>query len=131
MMSNTKLSHTRWGYPSRTGHSRATHDAAWSFSDSHRDECTNRGKDFNVLYSTVLRKAAHECPSIAMDANVLCGSPRIVGTRIPVYMVVDAVQHYGTVEGARTSYPELTVEQVKDALSFAGAVLEQPIEHEP
>jgi uncharacterized protein (DUF433 family) len=66
-----------------------------------------------------------------MDYDVLCGSPRIAGTRIPVYMIVDAVQHHGTIEGARESYPQLTTAQVREALSFAGAVLEQPSEHEP
>ncbi len=131
MICTAKTSHMRWGYVSRTGHSRARHEAMWPFSDNHKDECTNRGKDFSVPYSTVLRKATHECPSIVMDANVLCGSPRIVGTRIPVYMILDAVQFHGNIEAVRESYPEVTTDQVKDALSFAGAVLEQPIEHEP
>ena len=127
----TKASHpARWGTLARHRISRVRDDA-WSFSDRHVDECGSFGKDFSVPYGAVLKKAAQDCPSIAMDYNVLCGSPRIVGTRIPVYMVVDAVQHYGNVEGARKSYPELTIEQVKDALSFAGAVLEQPSEYEP
>jgi uncharacterized protein (DUF433 family) len=120
----------RWGYVSRT-HSHTRHDAAWPFGDNHKHECGSFGKDFGVSFGSVLKKAAHDCPSIAMDYNVLSGSPRIAGTRIPVYMVLDAVQYHGNVEGARVSYPELTIEQVKDALSFAGAVLEQPIEHEP
>ena len=62
---------------------------------------------------------------------MLCGTPRIAGTRVPVYMVVDAVQYYGNLDGALKSYPHLTIEQVRDALSFAGAVLEQPVEYEP
>ncbi len=106
-------------------------DASWAFSDSHVNECIDFGKDFSVPFDAVLKKAAEGHPSIVMDASVLCGSPRIVGTRVPVYMVLDAVQFYGNVEGALKSYPQLTTEQVKDALSFAGAVLEQPVEHEP
>jgi uncharacterized protein (DUF433 family) len=72
-----------------------------------------------------------EYPLIAMDYDVLSGSPRIAGTRVPVYMVLDAVQYYGSIEGVNKSYPELTTDQVKEALNFAGAVLEQPIEYEP
>ena len=104
-------------------------DERWS-EESHADECGFSGKDFDVPFSTTLRKALEAFPSIAMDADVICGTPRIAGTRIPVYMVLDAVQYYGTTQGALTSYPQLTLEQVKDALSFAGAVLEQPVDHE-
>jgi len=132
MTCKTRPSHPlRWGYVSRAGHSHPRPDVAWAFNDNHSDECARFGKDFGVSYGSVLKKATQDYPSIAMDYNVLCGSPRIVGTRIPVYMVLDAVQYHGNIEGARESYPELTVEQVKDALSFAGTVLEQPIEHEP
>ena len=129
MICETKQHHTRWGYVSR-GHSRKRHDAAWPFSDNHNNECTSRGKDFSIPYDAVLRKATSDYPSIVMDSNVLCGSPRIMGTRIPIYMVLDAVQFHGNIEGVRESYPELTTDQVKDALSFAGAVLEQPVEYE-
>lgn len=103
----------------------------WAFSHRHAEVCEAFGKDFSVPFGLVLHKAAREFPSIAMDHDILCGSPRIAGTRIPVYMVLDAVQHYSNIDGALKSYPELTLDQVRDAVSFAGAVLEQPIEHEP
>jgi len=89
------------------------------------------GKDFSISFESVLHSAVQDFGSIAMDHDILSGSPRIAGTRIPVYMVLDAVQHSGSIEGALTSYPDLTIEQVREAVSFAGAVLEQPIEHEP
>jgi uncharacterized protein (DUF433 family) len=104
----------------------------WSFSAHHHvAECASSGKDLSIAFDKVLYKSLQDFPMIAMDKDILCGTPRIAGTRIPVYMVLDAVQHYGTLDGARTSYPQLTTEQVKEAVSFAGAVLEQPIEHEP
>lgn len=109
--------------------SRQKSDERW-FEDNHEDECGFSGKDFDLPFSAVLRKALELFPSIAMDADVICGTPRIAGTRVPVYMVLDAVQHYGTIQGALTSYPQLTIEQVKEALSFAGTVVEQPVEHE-
>jgi uncharacterized protein (DUF433 family) len=130
-MIKTRSRRPGWGYVSRAGHAHSAHEAMWSFEGNHKHECAKFGKDFSVSYGSVLTKAMKECPSIAMDYNVLCGSPRIKGTRIPVYMVIDAVQHHGGVEGALESYPDLTTEQVKDALSFASAVLEQPVEHEP
>jgi len=45
-------------------------------------------------------------------------------------MVLDAVEYYGELEGARKSYPQLSIEQVKEAVSFAGTVLEHPVDHE-
>jgi|SRR5271166_4160361 len=97
----------------------------------HVAECPSPTKDLSISFEKVLYKSMQDFPLIAMDRDILCGTPRIAGTRIPVYMVLDAVQHYGTLDGARISYPQLTAEQVKEAVSFAGIVLEQPIEHEP
>lgn len=104
----------------------------WSLHGQHHaGECAYSGKDLSIAFDKVLYKSLEDFPLIAMDRDILCGTPRIAGTRIPVYMVLDAVQHYGTLEGALTSYPQLTTEHVKEAVSFAGEVLEQPIEHEP
>jgi uncharacterized protein (DUF433 family) len=69
-------------------------------------------------------------PSVSLDYSVLGGTPHIVGTRIPVFMIVDAVEYHGTLVGVLKSYPNLTVEQVKDALSFAAAVTEHPVDYE-
>ena len=105
-------------------------DDKW-FEERHvAEECVSSGKNFNVPFSSTLRKALDGFPFIAMDQDVICGTPRITGTRIPVYMVLDAVQYYGTIEGVLKSYPQLTAEQVKEAVSFASAVLEQPVEYE-
>ena len=87
-------------------------------------------KNFEVSFSTVLHKALRDCPSIDINPQVLGGTPRIAGTRIPVFMVLDAVEYYGTLDGALKSYPQLKIEQVKDAVRFAGAVLEYPIDYE-
>jgi uncharacterized protein (DUF433 family) len=87
-------------------------------------------KDFEVPFCSVLLEAATSYPSIAMDDEILGGTPRIAGTRIPVYMVLDAVEYYGDLEGARKSYPQLSLEQVKEAMCFAGAVLEHPVDYE-
>ena len=98
--------------------------------EEHAHECEYTGKNFETPVLVVFQKALEGFSSIAMDFDVLGGTPRIAGTRIPVSMILDAVQYYGDLRGALRSYPELTVEQVKEALSFAGVVLEQSVEHE-
>jgi uncharacterized protein (DUF433 family) len=100
---------------------------SWS---RHSGECRTSGKSFDIPLSTALKKAAGLFPSIAMDSGVLGGTPRIAGTRIPVYMILDAVQHYGTIEGVSKSYSTLNTSQIKDALSFASILMEQPVDNE-
>jgi uncharacterized protein (DUF433 family) len=111
---------------------RRKYEYRWAVQGQHHTgECAYSGKDLTIAFDKVLYKSLQGFPLIAMDRDILCGTPRIAGTRVPVYMVLDAVQHYGTLGGALTCYPQLTTEQVKEAVSFAGDVLEQPIEHEP
>jgi uncharacterized protein (DUF433 family) len=46
-------------------------------------------------------------------------------------MILDAIEHYGDLEGAIKSYPHLTLTQVKDAVRFAAQILEYPVEYKP
>jgi uncharacterized protein (DUF433 family) len=70
--------------------------------------------------------ARSEYPGISIDPDVMTGAPCIGGTRIPVYMVLDAVEHYGSLDVGQ-SYAGLTPQQVKDAIGFAKLVVECPI----
>jgi uncharacterized protein (DUF433 family) len=83
-------------------------------------------------YSLPLRDAfdvaIKECPHISINPDVMAGAPCITGTRIPVYVVLEAIERHGTLKGAVTSYPQLNVEQVRDALTFAKIVVECPVE---
>jgi len=93
-------------------------------------ECeTPDGKDFSIPFGAVLDRVRARFPVIAMDQETVTGSPRISGTRIPLYMILRAIRHFGTVEGAAVEY-DLTAAAVKDALAFAAAVLEEPVEQE-
>jgi uncharacterized protein (DUF433 family) len=105
-------------------------DSVWRFTDSHDSELESEGKDFDIPFSSVLKSAAEQFPSITMDVDVLGGSPRIDGTRIPVYMILRAVGYFGTLMDATSEYPSLTLDDIKDALRFAADVMEQPIEHD-
>lgn len=90
-----------------------------------------RPKSFSIPFASVLRQATQLSLFVDIDADVLGGTPRIGGTRIPVYMVLNAIDEHGSIHGARSSYRSLTEEQIRDALRFAVHVLESPVEHEP
>lgn len=83
-------------------------------------------KHLEVPFSTVLQCALEQSKYVDMTSSVLGGSPRIANTRIPVYMILDAIEFHGDLAGAIKSYPELTIEQVRDAVLFAAGVLECP-----
>ena len=69
-------------------------------------------------------------PEVATHKGVFGGTPHIRGTRIPVYMILDAIEFYGNVEDVKKSYPDLTTQQIKDALRFAKFVLEFRVDYE-
>jgi uncharacterized protein (DUF433 family) len=77
-----------------------------------------------------MREAYHralvQCPSISVDARRQQGKPCIAGTRIPVHLVIWAVEQTGSIEGAMKSYPDLSEQQIKDALYFAETILGSP-----
>jgi uncharacterized protein (DUF433 family) len=87
-------------------------------------------KDFDISLASAFESAARHHRCIAIDKEILGGTPRIAGTRIPIYMILDAIEYYGSLEGALTSYPHLSLEQVREAVSFAGEVLEHSVDNE-
>lgn len=81
-------------------------------------------KDFRVSFGWALQNAAEKSEFVNINYAVLGGTPRIADTRIPVYSVLEAVEHHGDLNGALKAYPQLTIAQVKDAVLFAALVLE-------
>lgn len=73
-----------------------------------------------------LEEAIKRCPSISIDADIMEGQPCIAGTRIPVRAVLRAIELYGAIKGATMCYPQLSIEQVEDALYFSQVILEPP-----
>jgi uncharacterized protein (DUF433 family) len=90
---------------------------------------TVKPKDFDVPFASVLENAKQLSLFVDMDSDVLGGTPRILGTRIPVHRVLNAIEEYGNIEGATKAYRSLTLEQVRDAVQFAAHVLEFPVEY--
>jgi uncharacterized protein (DUF433 family) len=62
---------------------------------------------------------------ISADPRIMGGVPCIRGTRIPVAMIVRAVADGTPVERLLEEYPQLTDADVREALRFAAASVEQ------
>ena len=56
---------------------------------------------------------------ISVDPNVHHGDPCIVGTRVPVKVIVGSIAHGDSFEQILRSYPQLAREDVQAALLFA------------
>lgn len=76
-----------------------------------------------IPISEVYRRAVKLCPSISVNPQRQQGRPCVSGTSIPVHLILWAVEQHGSIKGALKSYPDLTLEQVKDALYFAEIVM--------
>ncbi len=61
---------------------------------------------------------------VSVDKEVMHGVPVVSGTRIPVYMIISLVEEGYSLVQILEMYSRLTEEQVKAALRYAGAVLE-------
>jgi len=69
--------------------------------------------------------AERQVPSIVVRRGLVGGNPCIKGTRIPVYMILDGIEYYGTLKGVLKSYPQLTIKQVRDAVRFSKITMER------
>ncbi len=88
-------------------------------------------RKFRVPLPASFQRALKAHPLISVDAAVMAGAPCVRGTRIPVYTILNVVCTRGSIFEARSQWPNsLTVEQVREALSFAAAVIECPLEDE-
>ncbi len=65
---------------------------------------------------------------ITVEPGKMNGQPCIRGMRITVRRVVLAVATYGTGEVLRKAYPDLEAEDVRQALEYAAANLDDRVE---
>ncbi len=89
--------------------------------EKQKESSQNAPRDISAV--ELYRAALKQCPSISIDRRRQGGLPCIGGTRIPVHLVLWTIEHSGSIEGALKAYPDLTTEQVKDAIYFAETVL--------
>jgi uncharacterized protein (DUF433 family) len=56
---------------------------------------------------------------IEVNPEIMLGQPVIKGTRLPVYVIVEAVAEGNTQEELLEAYPFLTAEDIQQALRYA------------
>lgn len=61
---------------------------------------------------------------ITIDPKVCNGKPVITGTRIPVTVILDQLAEGGSVDEVLNQYPNLTREQVADALRYCHSMID-------
>jgi len=61
---------------------------------------------------------------IEINPRVCNGKPVIAGTRIPVTVILDQLAEGDSVREITRKYPELTVEQVAEALHYCHGMIE-------
>ena len=61
---------------------------------------------------------------IASDPDTLHGKPRIAGTRIAVYMILEMIAAGETVETILENFPSLVKEDIQAALQYAARLAE-------
>ncbi len=81
--------------------------------------------DSSISMREAFSFAANQIPSVIIRRGLMGGNPCIKGTRIPVYMILDGVEYYGNLKGVLKSYPQLTLQQVKDAVRFSKIAMER------
>jgi uncharacterized protein (DUF433 family) len=64
-------------------------------------------------------------PRITIEPDKMCGVPCIRGLRIPVATVVEMVAEGMTAAEVVAALPDLEVEDVREALRFAAALLQE------
>src|SRR5260370_33201513 len=63
------------------------------FTALHRETCdAAQGKDFSLSVKDAFQRSTAKYQSIEVDPSILAGVPHISGTRIPVYMVLEAIE---------------------------------------
>ncbi len=64
-------------------------------------------------------------PNIVATPGIVSGRPRIINTRLSVEFILGLMADGSSVENIVLAYPQLTVEQVREAIRFATDSLRQ------
>ena len=72
-----------------------------------------------------LRRFDMKITRITVDSNQMNGVPCVRGLRIPVATVVEMVAQGMSDTAILTAYPDLELEDIREALSFAAAALRE------
>jgi uncharacterized protein (DUF433 family) len=67
---------------------------------------------------------------IEVDVRKLGGKPVIKGTRIPVYLILEMLANGMSIEDILKEYPELSEEDVREAIRYASKILSKEESYE-
>jgi len=67
---------------------------------------------------------------IEINLRKLGGKPVIKGTRIPVYLVLEMLANGMSIEDILKEYPELSEEDVREAIKYASKILSKEESYE-
>jgi uncharacterized protein (DUF433 family) len=90
----------------------------------------NEFRAFAAPLSDVFHVAVKDNPNISISNDVMGGAPCIINTRIPVYLVLESLEEYGTIQDVQSAYPRLSEDDIKAALRFSKTVVECPVDYE-
>lgn len=62
---------------------------------------------------------------IIVDPKVMAGKPVVKGTRIPVYVILEAIEAGQTIKEVTEAYPDLDEGDVKAAIRYATEIVER------
>lgn len=60
---------------------------------------------------------------VSIDARIMHGNPVFMGTRIPVYQIVEELAEGTTIDELVEGYPSLSVEQIRNGLDYVASLL--------
>ena len=75
-----------------------------------------------------LSSAATQHERIAIDQDVLGGTPFVRGTRIPIYTILDGMAEGLTPEDLMEHYQRLTLQDIQAALEYSASMSLAPAE---
>ncbi len=79
--------------------------------------------NFQYLQNKLSSGSARTKQSVMLDSRIMHGNPIFVGTRIPLYRIVEELADGATLEDLVDGYPSLSIEQIQAGLDFAVSLL--------
>lgn len=79
--------------------------------------------NFQYLQNKLSSGSATIKQSVMLDSRIMHGNPVFVGTRIPLYRIVEELADGASLDDLVDGYPSLSIEQIQAGLDFAASLL--------
>ena len=83
-----------------------------------------REKGLWINRKLVYERCSKGHPHIQVKAEVLDGMPHVAGTRVAVSLILARLRAFGSILAVTESCPDISQEQIEEALSYAQTFLE-------